>query len=70
MPLLRGSLDREVFRLWIFGVFCVAGSYAIVTVSGWLSPSSGHVQLAQKFPQKLKKTGEKANPAAIADWKY
>lgn len=36
------------FSGWLGGV-----SYATATVSGWLSPSSGHVQLAQKFPQKL-----------------
>lgn len=36
------------FSGWLGGV-----SYATATVSDWLSPSSAHVQLAQKSPQNL-----------------
>lgn len=36
------------FSGWLGGVSC-----ATATISGWLSPSSSHIQLAQKFPQKL-----------------
>lgn len=45
-------------------------SYATTTVSGWLSPRSAHVQLAQKYPQNFKKeqillglAGRSAEPA-------